>query len=58
MYYVVYETISLFGSANVKHAEAFKTLEEARIFAKEIAQKGSPGVRIAQEMNTEEKWAN
>lgn len=58
MYYVVYETISLFGKANDHNVAAFETLEEARLFAKEVAEQGSPRVTIAQEMADDERLAN
>ncbi|GEN34043.1 MULTISPECIES: hypothetical protein [Aneurinibacillus] len=58
MYYVVYETISLFGKSNDNCVAAFETLEEARLFAKEVAEQGSPRVTIAQEMGEEERLAN
>jgi hypothetical protein len=58
MYFVVYESISLFGNVNYKNVEAFETLEDARVFAREIMKKGSPSVHIARAVETEERLAN
>ncbi|ERI09359.1 hypothetical protein [Aneurinibacillus aneurinilyticus] len=61
MYYVVYETISLFGKSNDHNVAAFETLGEARDFAQEVTGQGSPNVTITQEIgmgDEEERLAN
>lgn len=50
MYFVVFDSISLFGAANYQNVEEFEHLEDARRFANEVKEKGSPRVRITVEI--------
>lgn len=54
MYFVVFDSISLFGAANYQNVKGFETLEDARCFADEVREKGSPRVRITAEIEVDD----
>ncbi|WP_027417137.1 hypothetical protein [Aneurinibacillus terranovensis] len=51
MYYVIFESESLFRPYNYKNVKSFSTQEEAKKFADEKLKEGYPKVVVAQEIS-------